>query len=83
MTIPSTTRMRHGMAPRADFAGSAFRLPADLNLAILACRRLQDNHQLFQCRSDLSKLLAVRALRCTRKQRGPFNAKARVLSLLP
>src|SRR5579863_9478989 len=33
MTMPSTTRMRHGMAPRADFA-VVFLLPADLNFAI-------------------------------------------------
>ena len=34
MTMPSSTKSRHGMAARADLAGVAFRLPADLNLAM-------------------------------------------------
>ena len=35
-TMPKTTRTRHGMALRADFAGVAFLAPADLNFAMIS-----------------------------------------------
>jgi hypothetical protein len=41
IAMPSTTRIRQGMALRADRAGGAFLLPADLNFAMgLGCYRL-------------------------------------------
>ena len=51
--MPSSTRIRQGIAARADLAGNFLVLPASLNLAMnLYCKSRQDVGQAASLRAD-------------------------------